>query len=122
YKKPRERREISTECAKLDTSIVIARAVWQQSANAIDVDIIERLLVAAGAAAVGYGLVEGCEIFERWCLAFRGRVAQVLVAPVMGRLPCRFVRLPQPLAEPLAHQRMGIQRVGSCRVGRRQQP
>ena len=81
-------------------------------ADAVCVNLIERLLVPPGAAAVGDSLVERREVFERRRLAFLGRVAQVLVEPAMGGIPCRLVHRLQPLAEPLAHQRMGVERIG----------
>jgi len=51
-------------------------------------------------------------VLERRHFAFLGRVAQVLVEPAMRPLPCRLIRLPQMLAEPLSHEGMGVERVG----------
>ena len=87
-----------------------------------DIDLVQRLLVSPGAAAVGDGVIERREIGERRRRAFVGRVAQMVVEAAVRRLPRRFVRLLQPFAEPFAHQRMGVERFRIGRVERRQQP
>ena len=46
----------------------------------------------------------------------------MLEQPAMGGAPNVWFGVLQPLAEPLAHQRMGVEHVGRRRVRRRQQP
>jgi hypothetical protein len=91
---------------------VLQVAVGPTPADAIRVNVVQRLLMAAGAAAMGDGLVERRKVFERRRFAFSGRVAQMLEQPAVRRLPCSFVCRLESLAEPLAYQRMGIERVG----------
>ena len=73
-------------------------------------------------AAVGDGVIEGSEVGERRRWAFLCRVAQMLVEPAMRRLPRRLIRRSEPLAEPFAHQRVGVERIGTGWIDRRQQP
>ncbi len=74
------------------------------------------------ATAMRDGVIERSEIGERRRLAFAGRVAKMVVEQAVRRLPRCFVRLLQPVAEPFAHQRMGVERIGVGRIDRRQQP
>ena len=67
--------------------------------------------MSPGAAAVGDGVIERREIGECRRLAFVGRVAQMVVEEAVRGLPCGFVGPPQPVAEPFAHQRMGVERL-----------
>src|SRR3982074_1911922 len=93
-----------------------------QPTNTIGVNVVECLSMTACAAAVGYSPVEWLKIFQRWRFTFLRRIAQVFVEAAVGSAPCRFIDLLQPLAEPFAHQRMGIERVRRRDVYWRQQP
>src|SRR4051794_15878012 len=76
----------------------------------------------SGPAAVDDGMIERREVGEGRRLAFARRVTQMVIEAAMRGLPRRFVYGPEPLAEPLAHQRMGVERFRIGWICWRQQP
>jgi hypothetical protein len=54
------------------------------------------------------GLVQWRKALVRRVCVFLDRIAQVLIEPAVRGAPSLRVRLLQPLAEPLAHQQMGV--------------
>ena len=76
----------------------------------------------SSAATIGDRMVERGEIGEPRRFTFACRIAQMVVEAAVRGFPRRFVGLPQPVAEPFAHQWMGVERFGIGRINRRQQP
>src|SRR5712671_4221416 len=74
-------------------------AIGQPPTGPVYVNVVQCLLVAAGATSMGDGLVERREVFERRRPAFPRCVTQVLVKAAMRGAPSLGVRFPQPLAE-----------------------
>ena len=71
---------------------------------------------------MGDRVIERREIGKRRRLALVGRIPQMVIEPAMRGFPRGFVGLLQPIAEPLTHERMGVDRFRIARVARCQQP
>src|SRR4051794_13303791 len=78
---PGNRRKVAAGSPELCPSVEFDPAVGRPPADPVCVNLVECLLVTPGTAAVGNGLVERREVFERGPPAFPCRVAQVLVEP-----------------------------------------
>ena len=86
--------------------------------DAGEVNFVTRLLLQPRLAAVGHGLVERLEVFERGLVAFlRGR-AEVFVEPPVGRAPGVGLLRAQLPGEVFAQQRMRIERDRARRMRR----
>ena len=84
--------------------------VFVPSLDAGEVNLVTRLLLQPRLAAVGHGLVERLEVFERGLVAFlRGR-AEVFVEPPVGRAPGVGLLRAQLPGEVFAQERMRIER------------
>src|SRR5277367_6116153 len=94
-------------------------AVRSSTVNAVLVNLVQRVLVPPGGAAVGDRIVERSEGGEGRFVSFLRGIAQMFVEPAMRGFPCRRVGPSQLLAEPFAHQRMGIERFGVGGLDRR---
>ena len=91
--------------------------------NAAKIDVIPRILLQSRLAAVGHGLVERLEVFERGLGSVRRCRAEVFVEPLVGSAPGAGLSRAQLLGEVFAQQRMSIkreERAGSVAVYRQQ--
>ena len=83
--------------------------VFSSSRNSSVVNLPERLLLQPRLAAVGYGLVERLEGFERGLVAFLRARAEVFVEPPVRRAPGVGIFLAQLLGEVFPDVRMSVQ-------------
>ncbi len=110
----RHRPQVRADRPELERAVVAAGAGAAQ--DAVEIDLIARLLVSPSEAAVGDGLVEGLEAGEGVGPIRRGR-AQVIEQPRMRgaeRLGPLVAELP---GEVLADQRVGVDGQGLAVVG-----
>lgn len=88
--------KIGTKGAQPLACIESGMTIRRSPADPISIDGLQCLRVAAGAAAVGDGLVERRKVFKCRRLAFESRVAQMLEEPPVGSAPSLWVRFRQP--------------------------
>ena len=97
--------QVGTERAEFLRAVEFV--VPSQDAGAVN--LVTRLLLQPRLAAVGHGLVERLEVFERGLVAFlRGR-AEVFVEPPVGGAPGLGLLRAELPGEVFAQQRMGIE-------------
>ena len=97
--------QVGTERAEFPAAVGFSSAL-----DAVEVNLVTRLLLQPRLAAVGHGLVERLEVFERGLvLVLRGR-AEVFVEPPVGRAPGVGLLRAQLPGEVFAQQRMRIER------------
>ncbi len=81
--------QIAAQRAELSHGVetVVAHATL----DAISVNLVKRLLIPARLAAVGHGLVERLEVFERGIGLVRCPRAEVSIEPLVRCAPCRSI-------------------------------
>jgi len=98
------RSQVRTENAELSDCVNFI-----SSPNARLANVIKRFLMDSRLAAVGNGLVERLEVFERWLIAFVRCCAKVFVNPPMRGAPGSGLLLAHTPGEVFPKQRMSVE-------------